>query len=357
VLSWLGASLEVAPSVWAAAALAILVIALFVRAWVHYLAIPMLPGAPEGGTPPDCMVVIPARDEELYIADAVKAFPHDTVIVVDDQSQDGTAAAAEKAGAGVVIASPLARGAFGKSNACQTGARLLTSKWILFADADTRVKPGLLNAAIACAESNELAFLSIYLQPAPDSGRSALLMPLAAALYYCGIDPKEDPASVFNGQCVLVRRDAYEFAGGHGAVQTSLVEDVKLAGLAQRHRLKFASVRGDGFGFVYLRELWDTVDRGAFRFMVAASSSGLAILATAAVFTLWLPALVFLLLDGHFWIGAVYLILPVPLLWPWYRGFAGIAAPFAMYAVLPMLASGLYSALTGRKVVWKKRKT
>src|SRR5262249_28414270 len=114
---------------------------------------PQIPVPASGEAPPDCMVVIPARNEESNIARAVTSFPHDTVIVVDDHSEDGTAEAARKAGAGVLPAPALVRGAVGKSNACGAGARVLNSRWVLFADADTWYDPGFLDAAVACAEA------------------------------------------------------------------------------------------------------------------------------------------------------------------------------------------------------------
>src|SRR5580765_4475669 len=99
----------------------------------------LTPLAPPAQDPPprDCMVVIPARNEEDVIERAVSSLPHDTVIVVDDRSTDSTADRARKAGAGVLPAPDLPRNAYGKSNACIAGARPLRSKWILFADADT----------------------------------------------------------------------------------------------------------------------------------------------------------------------------------------------------------------------------
>ena len=50
------------------------------------------------------MVIIPARNEEAVIARAVRSLPPDTVIVVDDHSEDRTAEAARQAGAGVLPA-------------------------------------------------------------------------------------------------------------------------------------------------------------------------------------------------------------------------------------------------------------
>ena len=81
-------------------------------------------------------------------------------LVIDDGSTDGTVAEAEAAGAGVLQAPTLRRGEIGKANACLTGAKALTSRWILFADADTWYDPGLLDLAVAIAEATRYMLLS-----------------------------------------------------------------------------------------------------------------------------------------------------------------------------------------------------
>jgi glycosyltransferase involved in cell wall biosynthesis len=126
--------------------------------------------------------------------------------VVDDHSDDRTAENARKAGAGVLPPPDLPRGAIGKSNACAAGARLLTSRWILFADADTWYEPGFLESAVAAAEAGPLDFLSIYLRPEYRGVSAHLLGPLAVALYFCGSNPRRDPAALFNGYLLVRRR-------------------------------------------------------------------------------------------------------------------------------------------------------
>ena len=360
-------------SPWAALTVAVLIAGLLSRSRRNYHAIPEIPArsSPEpssNSAPPDCMVVIPARNEESSIARAVASFPPDTVIVVDDHSEDGTAEAARKAGAGVLRAPALPRGAIGKSNACAAGARVLTSRWILFTDADTWFESGFLNAAVAYAEANELAFLSIYLQPESETLAERALIPFAVALYFSGASPSasnaKGPVAIFNGQCVLIRREAYEFIGGHTSALTSLIEDVKLASVAQMHRMKIGIARAPKLGHarmqIGLPGIWSGFERNAFRFMVVSPWIGITILITAFSLALWPPVLV-LLLRAHHPIAAVaFALLPIALLWPWYRrgygrGLGVLFAPLAIYGMLPVLAHAFLSAFTGRRIEWKGR--
>jgi Glycosyl transferase family 2 len=377
------AILEAGPEVWVALGLGLVIVVLFLRALLNRRKLPKLTGispvdispgeAADDESQPseslsatpsipqvDCMVVIPARDESGYIGDAVRSLPPDSVIVVDDHSEDSTAEEAREAGAGVIPAPDLLRTSSGKANACMAGARALTSRWILFADADTRFAPGFLNAAIARAESSGVALLSVYLDPDYATIGEHVLTSYLIALFFCGTNPRSDPASAFNGQCLLARRDAYRFLGGHAAVANSVNEDVRLAGNFHRHRLTLGIARANGLGTVRWRDLVGAVERGAFRFMIGSSLLGAtALLIAALAMAAWIPVLVWLLIAHQYLVAAGFVAVPWLLLWGWYgRGWGSLAAlglPIAIYAALPMLGGGLWAALKVGAVEWKGR--
>jgi glycosyltransferase involved in cell wall biosynthesis len=347
-------------SLWVALGVAVLFIALFLRARLNYLGIPKLvPPHMAGKTEtPDCMVIVPARNEEATIARVVKSFPHDTVIVVDDHSEDGTAEAARKAGAGVLPAPDLGPQSFGKSNACAAGARVLRSRWVLFADADTWFEEGFLDAAVACAEKNQLSFLSIYLQPEFESFSENVLVPCAVALYFTGVSPRSGAAEAVNGQCLLVRREAYDFVGGHSAVITSMIDDVKLAALAHRHRLKFAIARSGRLGHVRFHPdgLWRGFERNAYRFVMVSPWIGITIFTAAFVAALWVPVLVWLAIDQEWPALIAFSILPSAVLGVWYRNpLRALLAPLGICGMFFVILNGFIAAITGRDLEWKGR--
>ena len=345
-------------SVRVALALGLLLVALVLRSRRHYLALPEIQplSNPEGGpsaTPPDCMVVIPARNEEGNIGAAIRSLPPDSVIVVDDFSDDKTAEEAREAGAGVLGAPKLLDGAVGKSNACTEGARVLKSRWILFADADTRFQPGAIDALVAAADTGQIAFLSVYLKPEFKTLSDSAISPYGVALYFCGVNPRADPAAAFNGQCVLVKRDAYEFVGGHSSVLGSVCEDIKMAALAQRHRLKFAAARAPGLGRVSIHSA--DFARNAGRFVLARWWMGAWVMFTAAAWALWLPALVFLIARGQVPAALAWICVPSAFLGAWYGWARAILAPIGIYAILPRLFHGAIGAVTNRHFEWKGR--
>ena len=331
---------------------------LLVRARRNYLALPDLMPRPRAGPLPDCMVVIPARNEQGVIGRAVRSLPPDTVIVVDDFSEDRTAEEAREAGAGVLKAPELPRGALGKANACMAGARVLTSRWILFADADTWYEPGFLDSAVATAEASGLDLLSIQLAFRPRGIVEHILAPYAAALFFSGVNPRVDPAAAFNGQCLLVRRQSYEFFGGHGAELARLVDDVRFARLADRHRMKKAVARTSTLGYARLHRGWkglrEGIRRNAVRFTQVDGKMGVTILMTA-VLAAALPLVVgWLAWSQQMGAAAAVSSLWLMLMLPWYRSWVWLS-PLAVYLILPILAGATMAAVLHRKIQWKGR--
>ncbi len=305
------------------------------------------------------MVVIPARNEEGLIGRAVRSLPPDTVIVVDDHSTDRTAAVAREAGAGVLAAPSLSRNGLGKPNACAFGAAALTSRWVLFTDADTWFEPGFLDAAIEYAEAGKLALLSIYLDPEYHGLAEQVLVPYARALAFAGLSVAGDSHGLFRGQSMLAQREPYSFIGGHGAVITQISEDVKLTRLAERHRLKFAVARAPGLGHARLyqgyRGVRAGIERQASRFLALPSIVGITILLAAFLAALWLPLLGWLAWERRWIAAGIFCAAPSLLLWSWYRRWSALLAPLAIYWILPALIAGLLSALLGRPMEWKGR--
>jgi hypothetical protein len=349
----LPAALKLDSSVWFALALAAILAAIAAKSRANYRSLPVMEPRAPGNSPPDCMVVIPARNEAALIARAVKSLPPDSVIVVDDHSKDETAAVAQAAAAGVLKAPKLLSGMVGKSSACAEGARLLTSRWIVFADADTWYAPGFLESAIATAETGKVDFLSIYPQPAYESFAARVLAPYAVALYFFGLNPRTNTAEAFNGQCVLVKREPYEFVGGHGAIRQYVNDDLKLAGLAQRHRMKFGVVRSGKLGHVRIDP--ESFQRDAHRFSVVSIWIGVRIMLAALAYSLCVPAFVWLLAAGHRFAAAGIIIWPAILLSGWYGWQLALLAPFGVCGLAPRLLSGALGALAARRVEWKGR--
>jgi len=198
-------------------------------------------------------VVVPARDEAGQVGRCVAAILGQNakvveVVVVDDGSRDATAAEAGRAGARVVAAPAPATGQAGKAAACAVGARAAaTGRWLAFVDADVVLAPEAISRLLgAClrpgAGAGAVAGSPLARQATRTLWEGLLLPDLGLAVAErLDLDAVGDPArpeAFLSGQCLLVRRDAYDAVGGFETVAGSLVEDVALA-----RRLKAAGGR------------------------------------------------------------------------------------------------------------------
>lgn len=192
-------------------------------------------------------VLVPARDEAPRIAACVQGAllqPEAAeVLVLDDHSGDGTAAAARAAGAHdarlqVLAGAPLPPGWTGKNYACHQLAERARGEWLAFVDADATLAPGALEGALAYAREADL--LSFWPRQELGSLGEQLLLPLLSMVLLAFLPlrlaaSRPDPAlSAANGQFLLFRREAYAACGGHAAVRDDLVEDVALARRVKR---------------------------------------------------------------------------------------------------------------------------
>lgn len=196
------------------------------------------------GAAPRVAVIVPVRDEAANIGPCLagllaQAYPPDryAVLVVDDGSQDGTAEIAADAGSRVALhrAGRLPDGWLGKPHACWQGAlRAEGADWLCFMDADVRAAPDLLRDAVAAAETQGIAMLSLRPMQELGSFWERLIVPAGMLMVACAKDLRRvnDPASPdaeANGQFILIRRDAYAAVGGHAAVRGEVCEDTALA--------------------------------------------------------------------------------------------------------------------------------
>jgi len=196
---------------------------------------------------PPVVAVVPARDEADVIARSLGSliaqnYPGDFhIILVDDQSDDGTAIAARALGGPVTVlcGAPRPPGWTGKLWAMQQGleaARARAPDYIWFTDADIAHAPDNLARLVARAEADGLVLTS---QMAKLSARTLVehfLIPafvfFFAMLYPFGAvnDPKRKLAAAAGG-CMLARRAELEAVGGIEAIRRNIIDDVSLGKL------------------------------------------------------------------------------------------------------------------------------
>jgi hopene-associated glycosyltransferase HpnB len=203
--------------------------------------------APAPKTWPAVAAVVPARDEAELIAQSMSSllgqdYPGDfQVILVDDQSSDGTAEIARAlpgaARLTVLDGASLSPGWTGKLWALSQGVahvrQNLAPKYILLTDADIAHGPDSLRALVARAEAGGYGLVSLMALLRCESFAEKLLIP--AFVYFFQMlypfrwtrDPDRATAGAAGG-CMLVRAESLDRAGGLESIKGALIDDCAL---------------------------------------------------------------------------------------------------------------------------------
>ena len=196
--------------------------------------------------PPLVSVIVPARNEAHNIARCVSSilsttYPNLELIVVDDSSTDETAAIARDAAAGdprarVITSPPLPEGWFGKQWACATGAKVARGSVLQFTDADTVHGADLVTRSTNAMRGARAQLFSVAGRQELGGFWEKVIQPqifTILSMRYGGTESITEATSVSNkianGQCIFVTHDSYNAIGGHGAVRSSVAEDLMLA--------------------------------------------------------------------------------------------------------------------------------
>lgn len=207
------------------------------------------------GTPlahwPPVAVIVPARNEAELIARSVASlakqdYPGEfSVIVVDDHSDDGSAALALEAARdfgntrriSVHSAADLPPGWTGKLWAMNEGVLAAADyppEFFWFTDADIEHAPGTLRRLVVRAENDSLDLASLMVLLQAKSFPERLLIP--SFLYFFlmlypprWIEDQDSRTAGAAGGCILLRRTALERIGGMAAIRSEVIDDCSLA--------------------------------------------------------------------------------------------------------------------------------
>ena len=191
-------------------------------------------------------VVIPARNEERNIERCLRSvltatYPRLEAIVVDDHSTDQTGEIARRIARDDsrvrVISNPdLPKGWFGKQWACDNGARESKGEIILFADADTTQSSDLVTRSVNLMRRRSADLFSVAGKQELGSFWELLVQPQVfgmLAIRYGGTESVSKSrfvsSKIANGQCLFVRRAAYEELGSHALVKSHVADDMMMA--------------------------------------------------------------------------------------------------------------------------------
>jgi chlorobactene glucosyltransferase len=204
-------------------------------------------------------LLVPARNEAANLRAHLPLllasdWPKLEIIVLDDGSEDGTAAIVESFAREnpdrlrLVRGEALPDGWLGKNWACSQLARAATGGVLMFCDADVAPGPRAVRRTLGLLERWDADAATAILRHRFGSwGERAVVplvaqLPVAATLPLALVPRTPSPSlSMANGQWIAFTRAAYEAIGGHAAVRADVLEDVALGRAVKRAGLRLVS--------------------------------------------------------------------------------------------------------------------
>ena len=203
------------------------------------------------------VAVVPARNEAEVIGPVVMSLLNQCVampvIVVDDESTDGTAdvarRAAEKTGKAdtliVIQSKPLPAGWTGKLWSMHQGieyarARALSPAWLMLTDADVLQGEETVANLSLIASQGHYDLVSFMVKLHCESLAERLLIPAFVYFFFMLYppawirNPRRSTAGAAGG-CMLVKAETLERAGGLESIRGEVIDDCSLARLLKRH--------------------------------------------------------------------------------------------------------------------------
>ena len=233
---------------------------------------------------PSVTAIIPARNEVETIGATVTSLLEQdksvdlNVIVVDDNSDDGTAEAAGTSDhLTVIMGKPIVPGWSGKLWAVSQGISYAgeafpDTDYLLLTDADIEHHATNLMELVSKAEEGRLGLVSLMVKLRCVSFWEKLLIPAFIFFFQklCPFpmvnNPKNETAAAAGG-CMLVSRQTLVEVGGVEEIKERLIDDCALAALIKPHKPiwlglseKTVSLRA----YQELSEIWNMVARTAF---------------------------------------------------------------------------------------------
>jgi len=163
-------------------------------------------GAPSSD--PAVVIVVPAKDAVqtigLVVDDLRRQNPGPVrMVVVDDGSTDGTAAAVKRLAADLPWLSVVAGAGRGPAAARNVGARATSAPWLAFVDADVRLDPSWLRAGLARISADDCDVVEGVVVPQGGDERGMVLHTASSAA-----------DSVFVTANLWLRREVFDRVGG-----------------------------------------------------------------------------------------------------------------------------------------------
>src|SRR5215217_6304531 len=264
---------------------------------------------------PRVSVVVPARNEEKYIAACIDGlvkqdYPNFEIILIDDSSEDGTwrimqnYAAKYKGLITALQAGSKPNGWVGKNWACYQGYLRCKGDLLLFTDADTRYSISSIKLAEQYLWLQHADAVTVIPRLICKDLWTRITLPMLSVFLHTRfsalrVNNPRTKIGYFFGSFYLITRSSYEAVGTHRIVRQELVEDGALGAELKRQGYLIRMVRGEQYVTAVWARDFSTLWHGLRRLLIPLYKQNRAgtVLVTVAVILLLLAPFIFLSLS------------------------------------------------------------
>lgn len=199
----------------------------------------------------------------------------------------------------------------GKNWACEQAAKRANGDYLLFLDADIRLKPGAILTLLKTVAIAQLDLISCIPTIVCGSLIEWLVQPLIfinamVAFNSAAVRDPTTPTTFALGPCMLFRSVPYRAIGGHAAVAAAVAEDVFLARNIKRNGFRLQQFLASDIASLRMYRNWQSLWEGWTKVLYVGANCNpwmMLLLMTVMLLVYTLPWLVFLLLLGRSLIG------------------------------------------------------
>jgi cellulose synthase/poly-beta-1,6-N-acetylglucosamine synthase-like glycosyltransferase len=341
----------------------------------------------EGSSLPKVSIIIPARNEEKNIEEALQTvlnidYPAKQIIVLNDRSEDSTGrilqrVAEQNPSLKVVNITELPKDWMGKNYALHTGAMSAEGEYLLFTDADVMMQPDVLRRAMSYVTQNKIDHFSMMPEVIVPGAFFDTFITTFEILFSMHMKPwyVRNPKSkryIGIGAFNMMRADAYRKTGGFGAIRLRPDDDIKLGKLAKDNGYKSDFVNGSGKVSVKWYENFRELTNGFYKNMFAglnynflralAASIGLPVIAgfpfiavlLSFFFPVSLPAfggIIFML--NLFSVLSIFIIYLISERFDFKKGLLFITFPVTATMFILILLRSVFLTYKNKGIIWR----
>ncbi|WP_404449223.1 glycosyltransferase family 2 protein [Sutcliffiella horikoshii] len=340
---------------------------------------PAYPKSKKTPIPPLVSILVPMRDEErnvLHLIENLKELTYSNLefILLDDHSSDATYSLAisstdKDSRFTIFQGAPLRKGWAGKVHACYQLSHAANGDFLLFLDADARLKKNTIERMLPFFQNEKVGLVTGFPRFPVTSWLSKLVVPMQHFVIWLHLPlalanySSFKPASAAHGAFMFFERSAYDFVEGHFSVKSSIVEDVHLARVMKEHGFQVKLINATPYVTCHMyetnKEVWNGFIKNIY---IGIGRSPIMAMGITLFYSLFYISPLFLALLSPLY--GVWFFVPLVLVWlqklyidfrTGQRAYLFLFMPLSALAFLVILHASMWKSWRKQHYFWKGR--